>query len=85
MLRDLTGHVNEAHIQIYFRIYLFRVGCSGCMILTEWGMEKRERKGWGRDGEHGSNLRGLVEIAPGMQFTAPPSMGMASSALKLSS
>lgn len=55
------------------------------MILNEQGMEKRERKGWGRDGEHGSNLRGLVEIPPGMQFTAPPSMGMASSALKLSS
>lgn len=45
VLRDLTGHVNEAHIHIYFGIYLFRVECSGCMILAERAMEKTQRSG----------------------------------------
>lgn len=35
VLRDLTGNVNERHIRIYFRIYLFREECSGRMDLAE--------------------------------------------------
>lgn len=50
VLRDLTGNVNEARIHIYFGIYLFRVECSGCMILAERATEMRQMKGWDERG-----------------------------------
>lgn len=54
------------------------------MILAEGDGEDTE--GWlGREGEHGSSLQGLGETAPGVRFTTPPAMFMASSALRLSS
>lgn len=53
VLRELTGNVNEAHIHIYFGIYLFRVECSGCMILAERAIETRQRKGWEERGSRG--------------------------------
>lgn len=34
VLGDLTGNVNETHIRIYFRIYLFRAERSGCLSLA---------------------------------------------------
>lgn len=52
MLRDLTGNVNETHTHIYFRIYLFRVECSGRVSLAELAMRGEGRKeGEGRGGE----------------------------------
>lgn len=72
VLRDLTGHVNEAHIHIYFGIYLFRVECSGCMILAERAMEKTQRNGWG--GGIGAASEALVKQLPfhGHGILCPP-------------
>lgn len=57
MLGDLTGNVNEAHIHIYFGIYLLRVECSGCMILAERAIGKTQRKSWGERGSRGGGGR----------------------------
>lgn len=71
MLRDLTGHVNEAHIHIYFGIYLFRVECSGCMILAERAMEKTQRNGWGERGSIGAASEALVKQLQGLGLLLP--------------
>lgn len=72
VLRDLTGNVNETHISIYFRIYLFRVERSGCVSLAELALEKEGRKEGGRRGEGGDRraARSPYKAAAQAPFTA---------------
>lgn len=82
VLRDLTGIVNEAHISIYFRIYLFRALCSGHMSLAELAIgsnRRREREEGGTQGRWQPSTKWLQE-----HRLLPPLQGLHLSALILS-
>lgn len=79
VLGDLTGNVNETHIRIYFRIYLFRVECSCCISLEEPGWREKGR----REGERRGRSRSPYKAAA-QACLLPPLWGLCLNAPMLS-